>query len=221
MALKQMQKAQIVSMKQEKNVLIFITEIVLTVLIFLTELIFPTELILTALVFLTGVALNVLIFLTEIVLTVLILFLTELVPTVLKVMSEKNIVIECNHSFILKLFRTFMDDNQLYMLLELVQGGELWSLLYEKKSLLPVGPYGGVPAPEARFYAGIVIETFRYIHSLGVSYRDLKPENLLIDAQVRACVHAHGRGERKNKKGRGGEGEEGEGAKTGRIKERI
>jgi hypothetical protein len=53
------------------------------------------------------------------------------------------------------------------MLLELVQGGELWSLLYTKKALLPLGPYGGLPAPEARFYAGIVTETFRYIHSLG------------------------------------------------------
>ncbi len=77
------------------------------------------------------------------------------------------IYIYISHSFILKLYRTFTDENQLYMLLELVQGGELWSLLYTKKALLPLGPYGGLPAPEARFYAGIVTETFRYIHSLG------------------------------------------------------
>ena len=42
---------------------------------------------------------------------------------------------EMDHPFVLKLFGTFQDRDQLYMLLEIVMGGELWSLLYSKNVL--------------------------------------------------------------------------------------
>ena len=45
-------------------------------------------------------------------------------------MNEKNIMMEADHPFILKLFTTFKDRDCLYMLLELVQGGELFTLLH-------------------------------------------------------------------------------------------
>ncbi|TYZ60991.1 hypothetical protein PybrP1_005346 [[Pythium] brassicae (nom. inval.)] len=72
------------------------------------------------------------------------------------VLYEKGIISECDHPFILKLFETYSDPNQLYMLFELVQGGELWSLLYEKSFQIPKGVCGAFDLPAARFYASNV-----------------------------------------------------------------
>jgi cGMP-dependent protein kinase len=99
------------------------------------------------------------------------------------IMNEKNIVAECDHPFILKLMKTFADEHSLFMLLELVQGGELWTLLYEKFEALERCHWGGFQIPAARFYSSCVVSAFQYLHSMGVAYRDLKPENLLLDAE--------------------------------------
>ncbi|RLN73870.1 hypothetical protein BBJ28_00006597 [Nothophytophthora sp. Chile5] len=98
------------------------------------------------------------------------------------VMYEKGIIMECDHPFVLKLHETFQDANQLYMLFELVQGGELWSLLYEKAFKVAKGVCGAFDVPAARFYAANVVEALRYLQKMTVAYRDLKPENLVIDS---------------------------------------
>ena len=51
-------------------------------------------------------------------------------------------------------------------------GGELFSLLAKKAPL---------PDAQARFYSSQVVSIFAYMHGLKVVYRDLKPENLLLD----------------------------------------
>lgn len=99
------------------------------------------------------------------------------------VLYEKGIIQECDHPLILKLFETYSDANQLYMLFELVQGGELWSLLYEKAFQVARGIAGAFDVSVARFYASNVAESLRYLQKMEVAYRDLKPENLVIDSQ--------------------------------------
>ena len=49
------------------------------------------------------------------------------------IMYEKNCMAVMDHPFVLKLHGTWQDANQLYMFMEIVQGGELWSLLYQKE----------------------------------------------------------------------------------------
>lgn len=92
------------------------------------------------------------------------------------VINEKNVMIQCNHPFVLRLFTTFKDPKKLYMLLEFVQGGELFSVLHTAHS-------DGVKDPQAKFYGAVVILSLEHLHQRDIAYRDMKPENCLIDAQ--------------------------------------
>lgn len=89
------------------------------------------------------------------------------------VKAEKEILLSIAHPFIVNLLTVFQDEKRLCMLLEYVNGGELFSYLRKE---------GRLPNDDAAFYAGEIILAFQYLHSIHIVYRDLKPENLLIDS---------------------------------------
>jgi protein kinase A len=76
--------------------------------------------------------------------------------------------------FVVKLVHCFRDVHSLYMLLELVDGGELFELLSSERR---------VPPAAAAFYAGSVLLALDAIHKRGIAYRDLKPENVMLDGR--------------------------------------
>ncbi|KAF0493789.1 Pkinase-domain-containing protein [Gigaspora margarita] len=88
--------------------------------------------------------------------------------------SEKLILSQVHHPFIVNLFCTFQDERNLYMLLEYVIGGELFSHLRKA---------GRFTTDMTRFYAAEIVLAIEYLHSKDIIYRDLKPENLLLDCR--------------------------------------
>jgi CRP-like cAMP-binding protein/tRNA A-37 threonylcarbamoyl transferase component Bud32 len=96
------------------------------------------------------------------------------------VIREKNIMASLDHPFVVNLVSTFQDERNLYMLIELVQGGELFSVIHTETR-------DGIPNGNARFYAACILESLAHLHHRCICYRDLKPENILID-QKGYCV---------------------------------
>jgi len=90
------------------------------------------------------------------------------------VIREKNIMSSIDHPFVVNLIATFQDERSLYMLIKLVQGGELFSVIHTESR-------DGVPNANARFYAACILESLSHLHHRHICYRDLKPENILID----------------------------------------
>jgi len=90
------------------------------------------------------------------------------------VLAEKLVMSMLEHPFVVNILSTFQDDKRLFMLMEFVNGGELFSHLRRE---------GRLPNDHARFYAGEITLALAYLHQLGVVYRDLKPENILIDCE--------------------------------------
>jgi protein kinase A len=88
--------------------------------------------------------------------------------------QEKNIMAQLHHPFIIKLVTTSQDKQRVYMLLGIVQGGELFNLMHNNNK-------DGLSDLNAKFYAAGILEGLGYMHRRHILYRDLKPENVLID----------------------------------------
>jgi len=90
--------------------------------------------------------------------------------------AERNVLALVNnqaHPFILGLKFAFHTPAKLYYVLNFCNGGDLYYLLSRCKKF---------KEHQARFYAAEVFMALQHLHSLGVIYRDLKPENVLLDA---------------------------------------
>ncbi len=93
--------------------------------------------------------------------------------TVSHINSERSILTKVDHPFLVNMIASFQDSKNCYMLMEYVVGGEIFSYLRRA---------GQFSADVARFYISTIVLAIEYLHNNRVVYRDLKPENLLIDS---------------------------------------
>ena len=99
-----------------------------------------------------------------------------------QVFNERYIMQQLDCPFCVKLHRSFGDDVNIYLLLDYISGGELFDKI----------PKTGLKEHVAKFYVSNVLIALEYMHAKGIIYRDLKPENLLLDSQGYVKVTDYG-----------------------------
>ncbi|KAF7284234.1 hypothetical protein GWI33_022385 [Rhynchophorus ferrugineus] len=87
---------------------------------------------------------------------------------------ERNILVEVEHPFIIKLHYAFQTTGKLYLILDFLRGGDLFSRLSREVMFTE---------QDVKFYLAELALALNHLHSVGIIYRDLKPENILLDAE--------------------------------------
>jgi len=87
--------------------------------------------------------------------------------------AERNILLRINHPFLMKLHYSFQTKDKLYLVMDFINGGELFYHLQNERK------FGN---DRARFYAAEIVLAMEHLHLNSIMYRDLKPENLLLDS---------------------------------------
>lgn len=87
--------------------------------------------------------------------------------------TERKVLSVVDHPFIMKLHYAFQTEDKLYLVLDYCPGGELFFHLSRFRKF---------PERVAKFYAAQLLLALGHLHKRGIIYRDLKPENVLLDA---------------------------------------
>lgn len=93
--------------------------------------------------------------------------------------AEKNILMKIQHPFIVNLNYAFQTKDKLYMILDYINGGELFFHLKKE---------GRFAESRVKLYAAEIVCALAHLHSLDIVYRDLKPENILLDSEGHICI---------------------------------
>jgi len=93
------------------------------------------------------------------------------------VIQERNIMSKVFHPFIVDFITSFQDEKFVYMVVHLIQGGELFSRVHDVENNAD-----GIPEHQAKFYALCIADALAYLHRQNYVFRDLKSENVMIDS---------------------------------------
>ncbi|XP_067311248.1 ribosomal protein S6 kinase alpha-1 isoform X1 [Pseudorasbora parva] len=87
---------------------------------------------------------------------------------------ERDILADVNHPFVVKLHYAFQTEGKLYLILDFLRGGDLFTRLSKEVMFTE---------EDVKFYLAELALGLDHLHGLGIIYRDLKPENILLDEE--------------------------------------
>eukprot|EP00359_Climacostomum_virens_P000322 CAMPEP_0204896828 /NCGR_PEP_ID=MMETSP1397-20131031/385_1 /ASSEMBLY_ACC=CAM_ASM_000891 /TAXON_ID=49980 /ORGANISM="Climacostomum Climacostomum virens, Strain Stock W-24" /LENGTH=891 /DNA_ID=CAMNT_0052064493 /DNA_START=685 /DNA_END=3360 /DNA_ORIENTATION=- len=87
---------------------------------------------------------------------------------------EREILLQLDHEFIMKLVRTFKDSDYIYFLTEFVNGVDFFQVLRYT---------GALRESDAQFYSQCLLLVLTHLNSREIAYRDMKPENIMVDEE--------------------------------------
>ena len=85
---------------------------------------------------------------------------------------EKNILLKIDHPFIVKLVKCLKDEKNIFFLLEYIKGKELFDVIRD---------IGFLNKEQTNFYIASMMIAIQYLHERKIIYRDIKPENIIIE----------------------------------------
>ncbi|KAJ3362525.1 hypothetical protein GGF32_005970 [Allomyces javanicus] len=91
-----------------------------------------------------------------------------------QILAERQALALANTPFVVKMYYALSTPTELILVMEFMIGGDLSSLL--------VACGGAFDEDSARFYTAEMVVALEYLHSMGITHRDVKPDNVLIDA---------------------------------------
>ena len=90
------------------------------------------------------------------------------------IMYERDLLVRMNHPFISSLKFAFQDEDKLYLVMDLLTGGDLRFHLYKNKCFNEI---------QTKFFIACVILALEYLHKNKIIHHDVKPENLILNTK--------------------------------------